>query len=139
MTQETYMQLQLSNLDTAIELGKSTLESALSLQALNGNNPDSDTFSMDSLKYYDFSDALKQLQWMQSRLKDFKNIMIEIKISNDKMLLDGGFIDSIDREIAHVFLSHVLCKMDALDPRTVEAIQDAIQTLEKLKKELSEM
>lgn len=139
MTQETYMQLQLSNLDTAIELGKSTLESALSLQALNGNNPDSDTFSMDSLKYYDFSDALKQLQWMQSRLKDFKNIMIEIKISNDKMLLDGGFIASIDREITHVFLSHVLCKMDALDPRTVEAIQDAIQTLEKLKKELSEM
>lgn len=143
MTKETYLNLQRANLDQAIKLGKIALNTAYSIQTLFKNkdvsNPKDIDFTRDSLKYYDMNDALKQLEWMHLQLKDFKHEMIEIKIANDKMLLEGGFVVSIDRDIAAVFLNHVLCKMDAMDPNTIVAIQDALNTLEQLKKELNEM
>lgn len=141
MKQETYIRFQLDNINEAISLGKTALDSAKSLQGRFGNRDtnteEADSFERDSLKFYDFNDAIKLLEWMPVQLKDFKNQMIEIKIANDKMLLEGGFIPAIDKEIAHIFLSHTLCKMKAMDPTTIEAIQDAINTLEKLKGELT--
>lgn len=140
MTQELYLNLQLHNIDVAISSAKRALDAARTLQAIFGNKDtdrqDKGSFTKDALRYFDSNDAIKQIEWLQLQIKDLKNKLIEIKIENDKMLLEGGFVQAVDRDIAYVFVHHRLCKLQGLDPATVVALQDVIKTLEQLKDEL---
>ena len=139
MTREIYTGMQLQNIEEAIEYGKRALDTARGLQMNTGMKKDNDpvnSFSEDTLKYFDANEAFKQVECLSLQFRELKSRLIEIKIQNDRLLLDGGFIPSIDHDIADVFLRNVLCRMNPIDPKLPEAVKDVIETLENIKESL---
>lgn len=144
MTQEEYISLQLSNIDKSLVLGRELLRASASLhrvcddadQEASRKNT-SRNYLLDSLQYFSFNDAAAELSGMPETLKDFKQSLIDIKIANDRMLLEGGYRKDIDESISRVFLSHTLCKIQIIDSKVLGAVKDALDTLENLKKELA--
>ena len=145
MTQETYIAAQLQNIDTALSMGRRLLDVSARLHRTcdsadkyeNRNDPERN-YLRDSLMYYDFSDAAAEITGMPETVKEFKNCLIEIKIANDRMLLEGGFRQDIDEEIARIFVSHALCKIEIIDERVLDAVKDANATLEHLQQVLQD-
>ena len=143
MTQSEYIALQIANIDKALVTGKRLLEVSVRLHRTcdsadksENRNDSKRNYLQDSLMYYDFNAAVTEISGMPDILKEFKNQLIDIKIANDKMLLEGGYRKDIDEEISRVFLSHTLCKIQIIDEKVLATVKDAIATLEKLKETL---
>lgn len=138
MERNIYKEIQLNSLNQAIKYSEQAIDTAKALQSLFDKDKDSSDSSMaDSLKYFDVNNAFAMVEWLQLQIKDLKSKLIEIKVNNDNMLLEGGFIRSIDEEIASVFLRNVFCKIKAMDENTVTALEDVRNTLINLKEEVS--
>ncbi len=134
MTMDYYYKMQLQNLHDAVNYGKRALEIAKNMQVYYDEaraDKEKET-SQDVFRYFDSNDAIEQGEWLQLQIKDLKNKMIEVKMENDKLLLDGGFVRCIDSEITEMFLKNTLCKMKAMDPQTMAVLKETVENLEKL-------
>lgn len=146
MTQDAYITLQQANIDSAIELARNVLKISTHLHSVcdtadkkeEAKNQDAaSAYIRDSLKYFDFNDAVSGLSGMMPALKDLKKKLIEIKIENDKMLMDGGYRDDIDIAIANVFKNGTLWNLKTIEKETLDTIKETISALESLKGKLS--
>ena len=143
MTEKEYKELQLANIDSALEAGNHLLEVSRRLHKdFDDAEKKEDTAPVktmqDTLMYYDFSAVATDISGLPESLRTFKNKLIEIKLANDRMLFEGGYRRDIDEEIARVFLSHKLCKCAIIDEAVIAAVKDGLATLDKLKAALSQ-
>lgn len=142
MTQEEYIAKQRENIDEALRQGRELLRASASLHAVcdtadqEESREGAGSFLRDSLMYFSFNNAAEELASMPDTLRKFKQQLIDIKIANDTMLLEGGYRKDIDEAIARVFLTHTLCKIQIIDQKVLETVKDAIETLEGLKASL---
>ena len=138
MTQEAYMKCQRDNIEKALKSGRALLRTSRALHKLcdeadAGSSAAKKNYLLDAFQYYDFNTAATELSGMPVTLGEFKRDLIDIKIENDKMLLDGGYRKDVDEMIASVFLSHTLCKIQIIDAAVLGAVQDALDMLETMK------
>ncbi len=146
MNRETYINNQLKSMDEALVLGRKALDMAEDIQELycgpagqRGEGVSEKTaFSRDTFRYFDANDAQQDMARLKLQLNGFKQRMIDIKIENDKLLLEGGYLAEIDREISGIFLKNTLCKLQAQDEKTVPVIREAVETLQKLRDSIAE-
>lgn len=141
MSMDLYYKKQLQNLHDAVNYGKRALDIAKSMQLYydEARKDEAKEKSQDVFRYFDSNDAIEQGEWLQLQIKDLKNKMIEVKMENDKLLLDGGFVRCIDSEITNMFLKNTLCKMKAMDPRTMEILEETVKALEALFEEVTDI
>jgi hypothetical protein len=145
MSANTYIQEQIARVDQAIALGEKALSTANSIHGLFRQSDSEKTskvsqsyaFSQDTFKYFDINDAQEQVARLQLQLTEFKKSMIAIKIENDQLLLNGGYLPVIDQKIAGVFLANTLCKLKARDATTTVVISQSVQILQELKEALT--
>lgn len=143
MTQEAYIELQKQNMDRAIALGKELLRASASLHKVCDTADKDETrrdeaknYLRDSLMYFSFNNAATELSSMPTTLTDFKQQLIDIKIANDTMLLEGGYRKDIDEVISTIFLSHRLCKVIIIDEPVLDCVREAIEKVQNLKASL---
>ncbi len=144
MTENEYLTLQQDNIETALRHGRELLRISESLHGVandaNAEKTETDSslgYMRDAFKYYDFNDSAVALSRETAVLNRFKQSLIDIKIANDRMLLEGGYRKEIDETIAGVFLSHTLCKIKIIDKNVLDTVVDALDKLETLKQELA--
>lgn len=141
MDRTAYLTRQLAEIERAIALGRLAKANAASIHELystrDPNTTDDIDYSEDTFKYFDTNDAQGQVEQLQMQINDLKAQMIRIKTANDQLLLDGGFLPCIDREIADIFLTHTLCRLKARDVQTPAAIEDTVQALCRLRDEMA--
>lgn len=139
MNKETYINLQLANIDHAIDLGNHVIKTSRTLQNMKNKKDEAggeNAFIQDTMKYFSFNDAAASIEFLPLQLKDFKNQIIEIKIANDKMLLEGGFIPAVDKEIASIFVEGDLGNDRVKISGIADTVENAIVILNRLKGEL---
>ena len=88
---------------------------------------------------FDANDTVVQVARLKLQLTEFKKSMINIKIENDQLMLEGGYLPLIDDSIKEIFLSNTLCRMGAKDAAATEILQESLEKLQKLKTRLQEM
>ena len=140
MNKETYRNLQLANIDNAISLGENVIKNSRTLHNLaeRKDSKGASAFFQDTMKYFSFSDTAAAIEFLPLLIKDFKNQLIEIKIANDKMLLEGGFLSVIDKEIAEIFLQGAFGQEKISVSAAATAAEEAIEILKRLKTEIEE-
>ena len=145
MTEKEYIKDQIKALDQAIMTGLRARKTAKSLRGFffsKDNKPDEpggDSFSQDTLKYYDANNAFRELQTLQIQLGEMKKQLIDIKINNDKLLYEGGYLLFIDQAISSIFLKPTLCKLKAQDENTPKIIDVTIEEMQMLQDRLKAM
>lgn len=147
MNDRDYILSQIDRIDTAITLGENAMKTASSLRGLFGRqamearkgHSGSPDFSRDAFMVFDANDTAVQVARLKLQLTEFKKSMINIKIENDQLMLDGGYIRVIDDKIIDIFLSNTLCRMGAKDAAATAVLRESIEKLEELKKELGAM
>ncbi len=131
--------MQQANIDHAISLGEKVIRNSRTITEMKNkkdNSGEASSFLQDSMMYFSFSDTAAALEFLPLLLKDFKNQMIEIKIANDKMLLEGGFVPAVDREIAEIFRPGGLGDTKVDVSKIADDVEAAIEILKRLKEEL---
>ena len=141
MTNETYINEQIKRIDKAIKLAERTRDLSIELRKFSQQtqkNADvkGDDFAEDTLKYFDTSYTQGQIERLHLNLDDLKKKLIEIKIKNDELLFEGGFLLCIDKKIDDIFLSNTLCLMQPNDAKALEVMDDTITKLKELREEL---
>lgn len=140
MTQDAYRTLQLSNIDQAIALAQGLLKTSASLHRVcdtvdkkEENKNAASAFFQDSLMYFDFNDAVTELSSMPKELKAFKQKLIDIKVANSGMLMNGGYKEDVDKAICSIFAGDVLSNPETIEKEQLDRIKDAIDVLGDLK------
>lgn len=147
MDNKDYILSQMDRIDTAITLGENAMKTAQSLRGLFGRqtmemrkgHSGSPDFSRDAFMVFDANDTAVQVARMKLQLTEFKKSMINIKIENDQLMLDGGYLRVIDDKIIDIFLSNTLCKMSAKDAAATDVLRESVDKLKALKGELAAM
>ncbi len=145
MTESAYLQAQIKALDEAIMTG---LRARKTAKSLRGFFPSQDkeagelaggSFSQDTLKYFDANNAFRELQTLQIQLGEMKKQLIDIKIANDRLLYEGGYLLFIDQAISSIFLKPTLCKLKAQDANAPKIIDVTIEEMQILQDRLKAM
>lgn len=147
MNDKDYILSQIDRIDTSITLGENAMKTAASLRGLFGRQTmeqrkgtsGSPDFSRDAFMVFDANDTVVQVARLKLQLTEFKKSMINIKIENDQLMLEGGYLPLIDDSIKEIFLSNTLCRMGAKDAAATEILQESLEKLQKLKTGLQEM
>lgn len=147
MDNKDYILSQIDRIDTAVTLGENAMKTAASLRGLFGRQTmeqrkgtsGSPDFSRDAFMVFDANDTVVQVARLKLQLTEFKKSMINIKIENDQLMLEGGYLPLIDDSIKEIFLSNTLCRMGAKDAAATEILQESLEKLQKLKTRLQEM
>ena len=138
MKSNTYMEEQLSRIDEAIRIAGQVREiSAEGRDFFSTDRVDSTSdaegFAEDTFKYFDTSYLQGQVEKLRLGLAELKKKLIEIKIENDQLLFEGGFLLCIDQVINRIFLSNTLCLLQAEEEQTETVMVDTIEKLEELR------
>ena len=147
MDNKDYILSQIDRIDTAVTLGENAMKTAASLRGLFGKqamearkgHSGSPDFSRDAFMVFDANDTVVQVARLKLQLSEFKQSMITVKIENDKLMLEGGYLPLIDDSIKEIFLSNTLCRMGAKDAAATQVLGESIEKLKVLKTELQEM
>ena len=147
MDNKDYILSQIDRIETAITLGENAMKTASSLRGLFGRqamearkgHSGSPDFSRDAFMVFDANDTVVQVARLKLQLSEFKQSMINIKIENDKLMLEGGYLPLIDDSIKEIFLSNTLCRMGAKDAAATQVLGESVDKLNVLKKELEAM
>lgn len=147
MNDKDYILSQIDRIDTSITLGDNAMKTASSLRGLFGRqamearkgHSGSPDFSRDAFMVFDANDTAVQVARLKLQLSEFKQSMINIKIENDKLMLDGGYLPLIDDKIKDIFLSNTLCRMGAKDAAATDILRESIEKLQELKQGLQAM
>lgn len=141
MANTEYINEQIKRIDKAIKLAERVRDLSIELRRFSQQSQKSadvkeDDFAEDSLKFFDTSYSQGQIERLHLNLDDLKKKLIEIKIKNDELLFEGGFLLSIDKKIGDIFLSNTLCLMQPNDAKALEVMDDTITKLKELREEL---
>ncbi len=144
MNDKDYILSQIDRIDTAITLGENAMKTASSLRGLFGRqamearkgHSGSPDFSRDAFMVFDANDTAVQVARLKLQLTEFKKSMINIKIENDQLMLEGGYLPVIDDSIKEIFLSNTLCRMGAKDAAATQVLGESVEKLKALKTEL---
>ncbi len=145
MTESAYLREQIAAIDQAIMTGLRARKTAKSLRDFFSSknrelkSTEDSSFSQDTLKYYDANNALRELQTLQIQLGEMKKQLIDIKINNDKLLYEGGYLLFIDQAISSIFLKPTLCKLKAQDENTPKIIDVTIEEMQILQDRMKAM
>lgn len=144
MTESEYLREQIAALDQAIMTGLRARKTARSLRDFfsfrnNAKDNANENFSQDTLKYYDANNALRELQTLQIQLGEMKKQLIDIKIANDRLLYEGGYLLFIDQAISSIFLKPTLCKLKAQDEYAPKIIDVTIEEMQVLQDRMKAM
>ena len=144
MKESTYLQEQIAALDQAIMTGLRARKTAKGLREFFVTQEKqlgdvSGSFSQDTLKYFDANNAFRELQTLQIQLGEMKKQLIDIKIANDKLLYEGGYLLFIDQAISSIFLKPTLCKLKAQDDNAPKIIDATIEEMQVLQGRLKAM
>ncbi len=143
MEKATYIQEQMKRIDSAVKIAHRAKEISSEIHDFFQNSqkavtPKAEDFAEDTFKYFDTNYVQGQLEKLRLSLDDLKKKLIEVKIENDKLLFEGGFLLCIDKKIDDIFLSNTLCLLQADDDNTSRIMDDTITKLTDLKAELEE-
>ncbi|MBE6010192.1 MAG: hypothetical protein E7236_06015 [Lachnospiraceae bacterium] len=143
MTNTAYVEEQIQRIDKAIRLAERTRDLSLELRRFSQESAKDvdvkgDDFAEDTLKYFDTSFSQGQIERLRLNLNDLKKKLIEIKIKNDELLFEGGFLLCIDQKIDDIFLSNTLCLMKPSDAKALAVMDDTIAKLKELRGMLGE-
>lgn len=138
MENTAYRTGQISRIDAALKLAQQARDISKELHTFSAEsrqNTDAkqDDFAEDSLKYFDTSYSQGQVERLRLKLNDLKKQLIEIKVSNDQLLFEGGFLLCIDQKIDDIFLSNTLCLLQASDENAKHVMDDTITKLTELR------
>lgn len=144
MNDKDYILSQIDRINTAITLGENAMKTASSLRGLFGRqamearkgHSGSPDFSRDAFMVFDANDTAVQVARLKLQLTEFKKSMINIKIENDQLMLEGGYLPLIDDSIKEIFLSNTLCRMGAKDAAATQVLGESVEKLKALKTEL---
>ena len=144
MKESAYLQEQIAALDQAIMTGLRARKTAKGLREFFVTQEKqlgdvSGSFSQDTLKYFDANNAFRELQTLQIQLGEMKKQLIDIKIANDKLLYEGGYLLFIDQAISSIFLKPTLCKLKAQDDNAPKIIDVTIEEMQVLQDRLKAM
>lgn len=150
MDRNNYLSDQIKKLDAAIGSGERALITAKTLHELYFNTTNVSTAKAgeadrdaqaieDTLMFFDANDIQGQFEMLNLQLRDFKRHMAKIKIVNDELLVEGGFVKIIDDVIQDIFLSTTFCKLDPHDEVASKNIQSSIDKLTGLRNALVDM
>lgn len=138
MGNSAYIEEQLKRIDSAIRKATRARNTALEIQQFSSESKKPETagkddFAEDTLKVFDTSYSQGQIETLRLGLNDLKKKLIEIKIANDELLFEGGFLFCIDQIIDDIFLSNTLCLLQANDNNTKSIMDDTIEKLNELR------
>lgn len=138
MEKTAYINEQIKRIDSAIRKTQRARDIALELRQFSagdqhGGETPKDSFAEDTLKYFDTSFSQGQVEQLRLCLDDLKKKLIEIKISNDQLLFEGGFLLFLDQKIGDIFLSNTLCLLKPSDQNALAVMDDTIKKLEELR------
>lgn len=143
MANTAYIDEQIKRIDKAIKLAERTRDLSIELRRFSQESAKEvdvkgDDFAEDTLKYFDTSFSQGQIERLRLNLNDLKKKLIEIKIKNDELLFEGGFLLCIDQQIDDIFLSNTLCLMKPSDSKALAVMDDTIGKLNELRTMLGE-
>lgn len=138
MEKTAYITEQTRRIDSAIRKAQRARDIALELRQFSAEEQQAsdngeDDFAEDTLKYFDTSFSQGQVEQLRLSLNELKKKLIEIKISNDQLLFEGGFLLFIDQKIGDIFLSNTLCLLQPSDQNALAVMDDTIAKLEELR------
>lgn len=144
MKPEEYARKQIRGISEAITAARNVYKTAEEIRELGsrknlGPVSEEEDFSRDTFKYFDANDAQGQVEGLRLQILDLKRHLINIKVENDKALLNGEFLFVIDRKIAEIFMDHSLSRLKAVDGRVLEVMKSVIRELTELKDQLTEI
>ncbi|SDB23915.1 hypothetical protein [Eubacterium oxidoreducens] len=124
----------LTKIEEALQVATTAKYNAATLYDVSDTRASS--FAQDTFMYFDTNDLQGEIQTLRLLIDNLKRILIDIKTHNDHLLLHGGFLPCVDKQIADMFLSTSLCKLLATDQKTVTILDEIIQKINILKKDV---
>ncbi|MCR5665696.1 MAG: hypothetical protein K6G01_02600 [Eubacterium sp.] len=126
----------IAKIEEAHQVATAARTNAVALYNVSDSKSGTSSFAEDTFMYFDTNDLQGEIQTLRLLIDNLKRTLIDIKTQNDRRLLHGGFISCVDREIAEMFLSTTLCKLQATDKKTITVLDEIIQKIEQLKKDV---